>query len=509
MPRVPLADARAPFVIALDAGTSSVRALAYDGEGRDILATEEQIRYTLDTTAEGAATFDAETLFDLTVRAIDGVVARLGGRAADVEAVGTTSFWHSLMGVDTEGVPTTAVLYWADTRSSAQAEALRGELDAEAVWQRTGCRLHSSYWPAKLCWLRQATPDAATRTVRWLSFAEYALGKLCEHDADAVTICMASGTGLLDVHTLEWDHEMLAASGITPETLSPLVDLGPPGRLRSAFATRWPPLAGADWFPALGDGACANVGSSAIGAASMALTVGTSAAMRVVLPRPPGETWVIPPGLWAYRLDREQAVLGGALSNGGNLLRWLWNTTGTGPDDEETAAAATLEPDSTGLTLLPFLAGERSPGWHDDATAVFAGLTVATRPRHLIRAGMEAVAYRLAAVYDALGPLCASDHRIIVSGGAVLSMPAWLQIIADTLGHPLTALASDDETTARGAALMAATESGILPSLESAADFTTHATGYEPDMAAHERYGAGRSRQERLESALVPTGEFV
>ena len=180
--------------------------------------------------------------------------------------------------------------------------------------------------------------------------------------------------------------------------------------MRPEFAARWPALAGAEWFPALGDGACANVGSGAIGPSSIALTVGTSAAVRLILPRPPGQRWAFPPGLWAYRLDRERAVLGGALSNGGNLLRWIWNTTGTGPDDEATKAAAALAPDSTGLTFLPFLAGERSPGWYDDATAVIAGLTLSTRPEHLIRAGMEAVAYRLAAVYDALGPLAAAEH---------------------------------------------------------------------------------------------------
>ncbi len=509
MPRVSLADARAPLVIALDAGTSSVRALACDGDGRDIRESEEQIRYALETTADGGATFGAAPLFDLTVRAIDGVVARLGSRAEDVAAVGTTSFWHSQMGIDAVSEPTTPILYWADTRSADQASQLRQKLDATAVWQRTGCRLHSSYWPAKLCWLRHAEPGAVARTRRWLSFAEYTLGRLCATNADAVTICMASGTGLLDVHSLGWDAEMLAASSITPAILSPLVDLGPPGRLRSEFARRWPSLAGADWFPSLGDGACANVGSGAIGPASIALTVGTSAAMRVILPRPPGDPWEIPPGLWAYRLDRERAVLGGALSNGGNLLRWIWNTTGTGPDEAATWEAATLAPDSTGLTILPFLSGERSPGWHDDATAVAAGLTLATRPKHLIRAGMEAVAYRLAAVYETLGPLCAGNHRIIVSGGAVLSMPSWLQIIADTLGQPLTALASDDETTARGAALMAATEAGILPNLEAADDFTANATVYQPDMTAHERYRAGRDRQERLESALVQTGEFV
>jgi gluconokinase len=279
--------------------------------------------------------------------------------------------------------------------------------------------------------------------------------------------------------------------------------------LRADFAKRWPALADAKWFPALGDGACANVGSGAIGSSRIALTVGTSAAVRMILPRPPDQPWVVPPGLWAYRLNRQRAVLGGALSNGGNLLRWIWNTTGADRDDETTAAAAALAPDSTGLTFLPFLAGERSPGWHDDASGVIAGLTVSTRPEHIIRAGMEAVAYRLAAVYDALRPLASPEHEIVASGGAILAMPSWLQITADALGHSLSASAPGDESTARGAALMAAVETGMLHGIEADFDATDGTSHYTPNMAHHERYLTGRDRQARLEQALALTREFV
>jgi gluconokinase len=509
MPSVSLAVDRAPLIVALDAGTSSVRALAFDNLGHAIDETAEQFPYRLETTSDGGATFPAEELFDLTVRAIDGVVARLGDACARVMAVGSTSFWHSLMGIDTTGTPTTPVFYWADTRSSQEAGTLRTELDPDAVWQRTGCRLHSSYWPAKLRWLRRTDPDTFRRTTRWLSFAEYALGRLCRNEAGAATICMASGTGLLDVHAMIWDAEMLDVSGIGTDCLSPLVDLGPPGCLRADFANRWPALANAHWFPALGDGACANVGSDATGPSRIALTVGTSAAVRVILPRPPDQHWVVPDGLWAYRLDRARAVLGGALSNGGNLLRWIWDTTGSDRDDGTTAAAAALAPDTTGLTFLPFLAGERSPGWHDDATGVIAGLTLSTRPEHLIRAGMESVAYRLADVYDALRPLAAPEHEIVASGGAILVMPSWLQVTADVLGHTLNASAPGDESTARGAALMAAVAAGILPGSDGDVDVTDTASRYDPDMANHERYRAGRARQARLEQALVRTGEFV
>jgi gluconokinase len=272
---------------------------------------------------------------------------------------------------------------------------------------------------------------------------------------------------------------------------------------------RWPALADAQWFPALGDGACANVGSGAIGPTRIALTVGTSAAIRMILPRPPDQPWVVPHGLWAYRLDRQRAVLGGALSNGGNLLRWIWNTTGTDRDDETTMAAAALAPDSTGLTFLPFLAGERSPSWHDNASGVIAGLTVSTRPEQLIRAGMEAVAYRLAGVYDALRPLASAEHEIVASGGAILVMPSWLQITADALGHSLIASTPGDESTARGAALMAAVEAGLLPHVDEASDVVGSMSRYAPNMASHERYRIGRDRQSRLEQTLALTGEFV
>jgi gluconokinase len=504
-----LAVDRAPLIVALDAGTSSVRALVFDSLGRAIVDTDEQLPYALETTSDGGATFPADALFDLTVRAIDGVVARLGDAAARVEAVGSTSFWHSLMGIDAAGIPTTPVFYWADTRSSQDATTLRTELDSDAVWQRTGCRLHSSYWPAKLRWLRRTEPDTFHRTNRWLSFAEYALSRLCQDDAGAVTICMASGTGLLDVHSMNWDAELLEASGIGADRLSPLVDLGPPGCLRPDFASRWPALADAQWFPALGDGACANVGSGAIGPTRIALTVGTSAAVRMILPRPPDQPWVVPHGLWAYRLDRQRAVLGGALSNGGNLLRWIWNTTGTDRDDETTMAAAALAPDTTGLTFLPFLAGERSPSWHDHASGVVAGLTLSTRPEQLIRAGMEAVAYRLASVYDALRPLAVAEHEIVASGGAILVMPSWLQITADALGHSLIASTPGDESTARGAALVAAVEAGMLPRLDAAIDMAGGTSRYAPNMENYERYRIGRDRQARLEQTLALTGEFV
>jgi len=507
MPSVSLADAAPPLVLALDLGTSSLRALLFDREGRGIYGTEEQLRYQLRTTADGGAEVDAPPLFDLLLRCIDGAVDRAGDDSAEIVAVGTTGFWHSLLGLDDQGEPLTPVLLWADRRAAAAADSLRRELDADPLLARTGCRPHSSYWPAKLRWLRQTRRETYDRVARWVSFAEYALLRLLGPDGGGVSLSMASGTGLLDVHRLTWDEPVLDLLGLDPGRLSPLVDVGPGqpgGRLRPEFAARWPALAAVPWFPALGDGACANVGSGAVGDGRIALTLGTSGAMRLVLPAPPGSDLAVPRDLWTYRLDRNHAVVGGALSNGGNLLRWTRELLGAPTDGRAMAAAAELPPDDHGLTFLPFVAGERSPGWHDQASAVVAGLTLATRPEHLLRAALEAVALRFARLYDGLRPLAATEHQIVANGGAIVNNPLWLGIVADALGHPLLNLPPEDEANARGVALVALVAAGVLPDLAAAPDPAATAVPHHPVPANHARYRAARERQERFEALLFP-----
>src|SRR6185436_17883458 len=142
-------------------------------------------------------------------------------------------------------------------------------------------------------------------------------------------------------------------------------------------AGRWPALARTPWFPALGDGACSNVGAGCTGPVRAALLVGNSGALRVVVPDRP---MAPPAGLWCYRVDRRRRVLGGSLSNGGSVYAWLRETLALGDPDRIEAEVAALPPDGHGLTLLPFLAGERSPGWVAQARAAISGLSLATRP---------------------------------------------------------------------------------------------------------------------------------
>jgi len=502
MPTVPPPDAATPLVLALDLGTSSLRAIAFDAQGRPVPGTEEQIPYQNTTTADGGAESDADALVAMLRRCLDGAVRRLGDRADRVAAVGTSCFWHSLLGLDAAGKPATPVLMWSDTRAAADAARLRQELDAAAVHDRTGCPLHSSFWPAKLAWLRRAQPAVFDRVARWCSFGEYALENLT---GEAIaSYAMASGTGIFDVRRLVWDDALLTLLDVRRDQLNPLVDRDRPlGRLRPENAARWPALARLPWFPALGDGACANVGSGCVGPARVALTIGTSGAMRVVIPDAPPQ---IPPALWAYRLDGAHYVVGGALSNGGNLLAWLGRLLAVEFGGATLAQAGALPPDAHGLTILPFVAGERAPRWMDDVRGVVAGLTASTTPEELLRAAMEAIAYRFALVYQALLPLLVQPHTIVANGGAVLRSPAWLQIIADTLDHALLAMPPGAEASARGAAMTTLQTLDVIPELAPPAlDPAAGAPAYEPDAARHARYAAALARHLRLETLLFPT----
>ncbi|HVM17034.1 MAG TPA: gluconokinase [Gaiellaceae bacterium] len=453
-------------VLALDVGTSSARALLHDERGRPVDGAGAQVRYTRTRGHSGRlAEYDPDELVDV-VRAVVAEARREAGGAVD--AVAVSCFWHSLVAVGADGRALTPVLGWRDTRSAAEAQELGGRLDAETVHARTGCPLHPSYWPAKLAWLRRHEPAAFRSAARFLSFSEYVALRLGgEAHASA---SMASGTGLLDVHRVEWDEELAHELGIA-------------GRLPRVSDEPFE-LGGATWFPALGDGACSNVGAGCVTADRAALMVGTSGAFRVVAT---GER-VPRPGLFLYRLDRERTVEGGALSDGGNLWDWLERTVRL----EDTAGLADEPADGHGLTFLALLGGERSPGWNAGARGAVAGLRFETTPRDLAHAALEGVALRFAEI----AALLPEVREVVATGGALHRNEDWVRILADALGRPV-ALSGVAEASARGAAAVA------LERLGHVADEAPLAAVYEPRPERTEAYAAARERQRRLYDALA------
>jgi gluconokinase len=476
------------WILALDVGTSSTRAIGYDAAGRPLPGADARVGYEPATTPDGGVELDAEELVAATVSAVDRCLAVAPGPPA---AVAGSVFWHSVLALDAAGRPLTGVITWADTRSAAAAKELRARLDERAIHSRTGAPLHSTFFPAKLTWLRETRPEVFARAVTWCGFAEYLLLRLTGRLRTSVS--MASGTGLLDQYAGTWDAPLLDACGIGPDRLPPIDDAPVTGLARASGA-RWPELAAVPWLPAAGDGACSNLGMDCSSPERIALNVGTSAALRLVTEAPPAVPW----GLWQYRVDAHRHLIGGATSEGGNVIAWARRTLALPADDRALdAALAAVPPDSHGLTALPFLAGERSPGWRGDARAAVSGVSLATTAPQILRALVEAVAYRLAAVYERLRPLAASGHAIIASGGAFTHSPIWAQILADALGVPIE-VREDIEASSRGAALLAFDALGCP-----APPPQPPGTPVRPDPGRHDIYAAARARQDRLYDSVV------
>jgi gluconokinase len=392
-------------VLALDVGSSSVRAQRFDEHGEPLDGLRRE-RYAGHDPGE-------------IVRLVRDVVA---GRDEGADAVGCSSFGHSLIALDAAGRPLTTVLGWRDTRSAAAAVRLRRRIDPVAAHARTGAYLHPSFWPAKLAWLAETKPEVFRSAARFVSCPDYLYAEL--HGAEpASSSSIASGTGLFDLTTGGWDAELLEVLGVGEERLPALSNEPQDG-----------------WFPALIDGACSNLGAGCTGPTRAALMIGTSGALRILheaaerVPRP---------GLFLYVLDERRVVEGGALSDGGNLRAWLDETLGA-------AAGSLLErgPDEHGLVFLPFLGGERSTGWNPAATGAIDGLTFATSARDVRQAALEGVGFRFAAIAERLPEI----EEVVATGGGLRFDPDWIQLLADALARPVTA-SGVEEASLRGAAV--------------------------------------------------------
>ncbi|MFL5628457.1 MAG: gluconokinase [Ktedonobacteraceae bacterium] len=492
-------NAHSPLVLALDVGTSSTRALLFAATGAIVPGIQAQETYELTTSHEGEISVDADKLVAAVASTIDKTLKAAGPLASSIGAVATDTFWHSLVGVGADGRPLTPVITWEDTRPRQAAAELGKQLDNRAIHERTGARLHASYWPAKLRWLATTQPEVFKRVAHWLSFGEYLhlqfLGRA------VCSLSMASGTGMLNIRTRQWDGELMDALGVRAEQLANLGDLHDKiSGLTSTYASRWPALRNVPWFPAIGDGAAANVGSGCVSEGKFALTIGTSSAIRVVVA--PGQV-VPPPGLWLYLVDAKRALLGGALSEGGNIFAWLSKAVQIASLKEADSEVAKLPPDGHGLTILPFISGERSLGWHAEARAVIAGLHTHTSPFEMVRAASEALAYQLEAVYQQIKNTLnfhAAQPTLIASGGALLSSPSLQQIVADTLATPLYPT-YEQEASARGAALLALEAMGVVSNVEQLAPEL--AEPVQPDAQRGAIYQQGALRQRQLYKALL------
>jgi gluconokinase len=435
----------------------------------------------------------------------------------------------SLVGTSASGAPLTPCFSYAESApdtARVHTPALRARVACgypgglAAAYNRTGTPIHSAYAGPTLLRLATTTPSpSATQAAQfsdircWQSFASYLLSRWCDRPGLPVSYSEASWTGLFDRHALDWDADLLSVVGVDATTLAPVVDYdGLPRELRlsPAMLQRWPAMASARLFLGIGDGAAANVGSKCTGSGRVAVTIGTSAALRAVVPRRAVGASV-PPGLWCYTLDAEHSLVGGALTDGGSVYQWLEgvlvddhgkhggdvnNNNSNGGGDGGGGGG------SAGLVVLPFLGGERSPGWNDGARCTIHGLSRGTTASDIRRACLESIALRLGAIFFLVQPLVKGGVREIVASGTALKTNAsWKQMVADALGCSLV-VEPAAELTSRGIAVMM--RRAMLRGGGSKADalpvevLSDDREVFAPDMHAHARFARTLEAQERL-----------
>ena len=433
-------------ILGIDIGSSSIRAGSFNSRARPLPNSFVKREYSIDTTPDGGSEIDAEKLFKIFVQVIDESYSYID---EPVKYIASCSFWHSLMGVDSKGNPTTKLFTWADTRSREYTAKLREQFDEKETHRRTGARFHSSFWPAKLLWLKDRSPSGAgsvafRNTTKWLSLSDYFQLRICGDDSTSIS--MASATGILEQHKQDWDSEMIRILKLKRAQLPQITANG--FELLPKFKNRWPRLKDAKWLPSVGDGAANNIGSYCVSKNRATLMVGTSGAMRVAYAGEPPQN--LPPGLWCYRIDEKRVIVGGALSDGGGLYAYLKKSLNVELSDKEIGEEiARREPAVHGLTVMPFFFGERSTGYKEDARGYIMGLNASHDSIDILRAAMESVAFRFAAILDQLKTVARID-TVVASGGALKASPIWTQIIADVLGRDLV-VSKQDEASLSGA----------------------------------------------------------
>jgi gluconokinase len=467
-------------VIGVDLGTSAVKVLAVTGAGREVASGSEF--YGLETPHPDFVEQDADLVYLATTRVLHQVLADVRLRGNEVVAIGFSAAMHGVLCVDESGEPLSRVITWMDRRAHEVADRWRADGSGMALYAATGAPMHPMLPVAKLRWLAEHEPELFARTRRFVSLKELIVYRwtgewLVDHG-------IASASGMLDLRTRDWSPHALELAGVGPERLSrPAL----PSTTLQAFRPSVARELGLNDHVAVvlasADGPLANLGVGATGPGDVALTLGTSGAVRVLadapLLDPRGRTF-------CYCADDTRYVIGGPTSAAGASLDWIFGLLlAELPKEKRFARAAELAaqiaPGAEGLVVLPFFAGERAPYWNSALRGAFDGLDLAHDRRTILRAGFESVVFGVFAVYEVLRELTGAASQLLLTGG--LTKAALVRgLLADVFGLP-AAQPHQQEASALGAALLAAQAVGLIPDAAATARALGHDAPTQPDPA--------------------------
>lgn len=496
-----------PILIGLDLGTTYAKAVALDING-EILATSA-CSYPMYTPKPGYAEQNPELVWQGATDALRTLTGYL--HLEDIAGLCLSGAMHSCLPVARDGTPLSLALTWADQRASTIAQRLRNQSDALALYIRTGCPLQPIYHIPKLRWWVEQEPDIVRQAIYFVTIKDYVLFRLTGKWIGDISIY--SATGLLDIQRYAWDAEALALAGVSDQQLIPIASpftiagqLNYSARQLTNLPPNIPIILGAS------DGGLANLGAGASQPGQSVITVGTSGAVRRIVAKPyldvhttsQKDLAVPQERTWCYILSEGHWFAGGAINNGGLAVQWVREKfypelVGEAGYQQLFSDAAEIPPGSEGVTILPYFTGERSPYWNTEARATITGLGLDHDRRHIARAILEGVAYRLAEIWDALGTPDSTDP-VRLTGG-ILQSSVWAQIVCDVIGTPLTAVETGD-ASAIGAAMLGLVSLGYAISLDSLACRIHPGVSWQPCMLKHAIYRNEMAKYLKLYSAL-------
>lgn len=468
--------------LGVDIGTTGCRSVVYSDQA-ELISSSEKL-YPTHSPKPGWAEQDPDAVLIEVEESIREAVAKAKLVGYEVMLISFSAVNHGVIPMR-NGQPLYPCIIWADNRSTGIIEAWKEEGMKDEFYQKTCCPLHPMYLPGKLAWLRQFEPSIFEKTERFISLKELLFyrwfGKY------VIDTSIASSSGLLNVHHLTWDEEILERTGVRVDQLSEIVPTTTVFEgLKEEVLTKLGLSSNVKIVIGAGDGVLSSLGAGAIDPGEVTIMIGTSGAARITVDKPTldrlGRTW-------CYYLSPNAWVVGGAINNAGLTLQWVRQNWlhGVSFDEVERLAAGT-QAGSDGLMLMPFLTGERSPNWNSNIRAALIGLDFAHGPGHFARAAMEGVAYRIRSVYEPIQEMAGKVTSIRVGGGFMAS-PTWLQIVADILNQPLEAL-GEPQGSAFGAVLLAWLSLGKIPGLSESRRFMKVEHVIKPQKVQAEFYNS-------------------
>lgn len=431
------------YMIGVDIGTTSTKSVLYDENGQFIM--KHNIGYELHTPNVDVSEENPDELFDAVLMTVKYVVREANIAKEDIKLISFSAQMHSLVAMDENHHRLTENITWADNRASKYATLINNQYNGLDIYRRTGTPIHPMSPLSKIFWMKHEQQSTFDNTAMFADIKTYILYQLFEQYV--IDHSMASATGMFNLEQLDWNDDVLNLLGISQSQLPELV---PTTHILTGMKKRYATLMGIDENTPVvigaSDGVLSNLGVNSYQQGEVAVTIGTSGAIRTVIDKPRTDE---KGRIFCYVLTDEHYVIGGPVNNGGVILRWLRDEIlasevetakrlGVDPYDVLTQIASRVKPGSDGLIFHPYLAGERAPLWNADARGSFFGLTLSHKKEHMIRAALEGVLYNLYTVYLALIEVMNETPNEIKATGGFAKSEIWRQMMADIFDTQLS-----------------------------------------------------------------------